>query len=177
MKTRNYKNKPVVLALALRSGRLAAALFSGDELIYYDSCGLNSKRLPAAAVKVVQSKLENFIKTYDPDFLALEKIIYRQQKLPQISDLYRATEIIAEKFNLPVRFYSPLEARAYLCGADKKPVNKPALRALARLYPEFKRYLNCQSKWQVKYAALLFRAIAIGYFGMKIAQRRRRKQS
>ena len=148
-----------ILAIALKSKRLGAAVFFGERLIYYQSSSLilSGKNRLSAAKKITDQLIQRFA----PRYLALEEITNIRQKNQAMKNLRRMVVKTSERRTLFVKSYSLNEIRAAFC-PDKKPTRKKVAKVLVTHYPELKKFVERQSPWQLDYAQLIFSAVATG---------------
>jgi Holliday junction resolvasome RuvABC endonuclease subunit len=160
------EDDPVILAIAPKSKRLGVAIFCGKRLIYYQRAGLLSRGINEStnACRIIQK----LIKSYKPEILVIEKLIYPQQKTEPIIRLCQRIIEVAELNNLKVKSYSPKEVRLHFCQRDE-PSKEHLARQLICHFPELEKYQTGQSKRQRQYGMLIFSAIALGlYCAVKI---------
>jgi Holliday junction resolvasome RuvABC endonuclease subunit len=155
---------PVVLAIAPKSKRLGVAVFCGERLIYYRLAGLLSRRM--SRLKNARKIIQSLIKFYQPEYFVMEKLIYKQQKTRSNTKLCGTITAVVESNNLQVRLYSLKDARRHFCTNDK-PTKEKVANLLVQHYPELKRYLSGQNKWQRNYGIHIFSAVALGLYAIR----------
>jgi Holliday junction resolvasome RuvABC endonuclease subunit len=153
------KQIPIVLTLCVKATRLGAAVFYGERLHYYKLINLISSHTPE--VKYAEARIDELIRTYDPDVIVVEPAVYPQQKTTKLLALHKLIRTIATQKALPLKAYLPDEiAKTVIVSGGSTKYG--SARAVARKYPELQRYLKTRSKWQWLYIAPLFNAIALG---------------
>jgi Holliday junction resolvasome RuvABC endonuclease subunit len=98
---------------------------------------------------------------FAPDVLAIEKMFLVQKSAALLSVAAEEIKSVARSCHLDVYEYAPKTVRKFICqnGAATK---RDVAQAIAARYPELGRHLKTRNKWDEKYYANIFDAIAVG---------------
>lgn len=150
-----------ILAISLKARRLGIAVIAGKYLIFYQMIGLGDNR--NKRFEIARHKLLNLISIYHPQVIALEGLVYTQQKNTFFSKLFEVLTQTVERNDISIKTYSPNIVRSYFCQKEK-PTKDLVANLLVKQYPELNKFVRRQSIWQKFYAMLIFSAIALGLY-------------
>jgi Holliday junction resolvasome RuvABC endonuclease subunit len=150
-----------ILAISLKATRLGIAVLAGRHLIFYQMIGLGDNH--TKRFEIARFKLQSLISIYHPQIVALETLIYTQQKNIFFRKLAEVIIRTAERNSVSVKTYSPNIVRSYFCQKEK-PTKELVANLLIKQYPELKKFVRRQSIWQKFYAMLIFSSIALGLY-------------
>lgn len=110
-------------------GRMGCAVLENDKIIY-STCLISDKNLPQEKrLLSLGKKVEEIIKKYNPDVLAIEKIFFgkNQKTALQISEVRGMIFYLAASKKIPIKEFTPLQVKISLTGygrAEKQQVQK-----------------------------------------------------
>jgi len=151
----------IILAISLKARRLGIAVIAGKHLIFYQMIGLGDDKNKRFGI--ARHKLQNLISIYHPQVIALEGLVYTQQKNAFFSKLFEVIKQTAKRNDISIKTYSPNIVRSYFCRKEK-PTKELVANLLVKQYPELKKFVRGQSIWQKFYAMQIFSAIALGLY-------------
>jgi crossover junction endodeoxyribonuclease RuvC len=109
--------------------RMGCAVLENDKIIY-STCLISDKNLPQEKrLLSLGKKVEEIIKKYNPDVLAIEKIFFgkNQKTALQISEVRGMIFYLAASKKIPIKEFTPLQVKISLTGygrAEKQQVQK-----------------------------------------------------
>lgn len=163
--------KPIytILAISFKADRLGIAVFNGQNLTFYQMVGLCVNR--NKRFEIARYKIQSFIDLYHPQIVAVETMVYVQQKTIFLGKLFETISNTAKRKNISVKTYSINAVRQYLC-QNQKPIKDSLVNALIYQYPELKKFAQGQNIWQKSYSMPIFSAVALGLYCLDIISRK-----
>jgi len=152
---------PRILAIDPGTKEIGIAVLDGAELVYYAVKTIRDRATAQRILQQVAAMAADLISTYTPKLVAIEKMFVIQKSAALLSVAAEEIKSVARASGLPVLEFAPTTIRKYLCdagGATKRDVAK----MIAVRYPALARYLNTRNKWDEKYYANIFDAVAVG---------------
>ncbi len=119
----------IILGIDPGFARMGCAVLENDKIIY-STCLISDKNLPQEKrLLYLGKKVEEIIKKYNPDVLAIEKIFFgkNQKTALQISEVRGMIFYLAALKKIPVKEFTPLQVKMGLTGygrAEKQQVQK-----------------------------------------------------
>jgi crossover junction endodeoxyribonuclease RuvC len=150
-----------ILAIDPGTKEIGVAVLENRELIFY---GVKTVRDRATAQRIlaqIAATTQELITRYDPRYFAIERMFVIQKSAALLSVAAEEIKSVAKSNGLPVYEYAPSTVRKFLCqnGAATK---RDVASVVATRYPELARHLKTQTKWEEKYYANIFDAVAVG---------------
>lgn len=155
------KSLPIILGIDPGAGQIGVSVFYGEELVFY-AVKTFKMRSRKDSLKKLDKIIETLIKTYQIDYVALEKVVFIQQHRSFVKIVFDEIKTHLKKQNVEFSEYNPKSVRQAICGLEKPTKHNTAL-LLSQKYMELTRYFNVPRLWQKRYYAQLFDAIAVGF--------------
>ena len=100
---------------------------NGFSILDFGVIATSPKLSDAERLKTVGDDLGSLIKKYKPDCIGVEKLFFttNQKTVMTVSQARGVVLYIAQKHNLPILEFTPLQVKSFICGygkADKKQV-------------------------------------------------------
>jgi len=151
----------VFLSISAKSRKLGVSIFSKNHLIFYGQRTLIPGKDSAAksAAKIIKMT----ICEYQPKYLVIDELAYKQQQVRSFILIRQTITRIAKNHHLEIKTFSLDVARRYLC-PDRRPIKPRIAEILIRSYPELTRFTPTGSSWHLKYYQPLFNAVVLGIY-------------
>lgn len=153
-------NLPTILALDVGAKLIGAAVFENKRLVFYAVKSIK-KSTEAETLRQVQKVLETLVFDYGIYIIALEKLVYPQQRNSFVKTVYEEVKDFANEEGIKLLEFEPLFIRQTIC-KNKVATKQNAFEIITRLYPELFKAFTAKRIWQKAYYAYLFNAIAVG---------------
>lgn len=150
-----------ILAIDPGTRELGVAVLDGAELLYYAVKTVRDRGTAQAILHQVATITSDLIAKYQPESLAIEKMFIVQKSAALLSVAAEEMKSVARSCRLDVYEYAPKAVRKFICQSGAATKGEVA-RVVAARYPELTRYLQTRNKWDEKYYANIFDAIAVG---------------
>lgn len=152
----------IILAISIKARRLGIAILDDKHLLFYQMINLGNSRKERFAI--AEAKVRNLINIYHPNVLAIQSLILIPQRTTFFQQLTETIIKSAENYRfLSIKTYLLNKVRTYYC-QQEKPTNENVARFLAGQYPELKKFIENNSRWQKFYAMLILNAVALGLY-------------
>lgn len=155
-----------ILAIAPITKRLGAAAFENAELIYFAVATIKSNKIPQSPKIKIAQTLRKLISKFEPDLVVVKTLNKQQEKSKNLKTAIKQIKSEAETAGIQTEEVSFNSVRKLLC-ADDKATKANVFKALAKLYPELRRFLHQPNKWQKEYYDAMLSAVAIGFYCQK----------
>lgn len=156
---------PNILALDVGAKQIGVAVFENQRLVFYRVKSIK-KPTTADTLKQVCKVLEGLIFDYVIQIIAVEKLVYPQQRNSFVKTVYEEVKDFANENNIKLLELEPLFVRQTIC-KNKVATKQNAFEIITRLYPELSKAFAANRIWQKAYYAYLFNAIAVGLVCVK----------
>jgi crossover junction endodeoxyribonuclease RuvC len=150
-----------ILAIDPGTREIGIAVLDLDELVYYAIRTIQDRRTAQGILRQASQFMTDLIATYQPHYLAIEKMFIVQKSAALLSVVAEELKAVARNAGLPIFEHSPTAVRKFLCNSGKA-TKQDVAKVVVRRYPELARHLTTQTKWEQKYYANIFDAIAVG---------------
>ncbi len=158
-----YQSSPSILAIDPGTKYIGIAVLAGAELRYFGVKTILNPHSPSDLLNEITRFLEQFIKQYEPTYLAIEQpFISQQQSSSLLVVVAKQIKAIAGKHNLRVYQYAPTTVRKLLC-QNGRATKRIVAKALSERYPYLTQYYNRTKQWEQRYYGNMFDAIAVGF--------------
>lgn len=150
-----------ILAIDPGTKELGVAVLDGSELLYYAVKTVRDRTTAQAILQQVAKITTDLIVKFEPESLAIEKMFIVQKSAALLSVAAEEMKSVARNCRLDIYEYAPKAIRKFICqnGAATK---REVARVVAERYPELTRHLQTRNKWDEKYYANIFDAVAVG---------------
>lgn len=150
-----------ILAIDPGTREIGAVVLDGGELVYYAVKTIRDRGSAQRILRHVDTLVSGLIAEYQPDYLAIEKMFIVQKNAALLSVAAEEIKSVARESGLEIYEYAPTTVRKFICqnGAATK---RDVARVVAERYPELARHLDTRNKWEEKYYANIFDAVAVG---------------
>jgi crossover junction endodeoxyribonuclease RuvC len=154
-------NKQRILAIDPGTKEVGVAVLEDADLVYYAVKTVRDRSTAQAILQQVAKITRDLVVKFQPESLAIEKMFIVQKSAALLSVAAEEMKSVARSCRLDVYEYSPKAVRKFICqnGAATK---REVAQVVAVRYPELKRHLNTRNKWDEKYYANMFDAVAVG---------------
>ncbi|MEP6912950.1 MAG: crossover junction endodeoxyribonuclease RuvC [bacterium] len=154
-------SKHRILAVDPGTREIGVAVLDGDELIYYAVKTIRERGTAQKVLRQAVAVVVDLIGAYEPDCLAIEKMFVVQKSAALLSVLAEEIKSAARGTGLDVYEYAPTTIRKFICQTGKATKSDVA-KIVAGRYPELARHLKAITRWEEKYYANMFDAVAVG---------------
>lgn len=154
-------NKHRILAIDPGTKEIGVAVLENLELVYYGVKTVRDRSTAQSILQQVAKITRDLIVKFEPESLAIEKMFIVQKSAALLSVAAEEIKSVARNCRLDVYEYAPKAVRKFLCrnGAATK---REVAQIVAAQYPELTRHLKTRNKWDEKYYANIFDAVAVG---------------
>lgn len=154
-------NKHRILAIDPGTKEVGIAVFENADLVYYAVKTVRDRGTAQSILQQVAKITSDLIVKFGPESLAIEKMFIVQKSAALLSVAAEEMKSVARSCRLDVFEYSPKAVRKFICqnGAATK---RDVAQVVAARYPELARHLRTRNKWDEKYYANIFDAVAVG---------------
>jgi crossover junction endodeoxyribonuclease RuvC len=154
-------NKHRILAIDPGTKEVGVAVLEDADLVFYAVKTVRDRSTAQSILQQVAKITSDLIVKFEPESLAIEKMFIVQKSAALLSVAAEEMKSVARNCRLDVYEYAPKAVRKFICqsGAATK---REVARVVAARYPELNRHLNTRNKWDEKYYANIFDAIAVG---------------
>lgn len=150
-----------ILAIDPGTKEIGVAVLEGDELIFYGVKVVRDRSTAQRILAHVAAIIQDLITRYDPHYLAVEKMFVIQKSAALLSVAAEEIKSVAKSNGLPIYEYTPTTVRKFIC-QNGSATKRDVAQVVARRYPELAKHLSARNKWEEKYYANMFDAIAVG---------------
>lgn len=159
------KNK--ILAVDPGTREMGVAFLEGERLIYHGVVTIKNNRSPRCKLTEGSEIIQRFLRDFKPDILAVEKTFVANNRTAALLNVM-ADEIVAlgKRRGIKAISFAPSTIRKHICG-NGRAVKSDVAQVVVAKYPELKVYLNQNRKWQEKFHANMFDAVAVGLMAQK----------
>ena len=154
-------NRHRIFAIDPGTKEVGIAVLEDADLIYYAVKTVRDRRTAQAILQQVAQITSDLIVKFEPESLAIEKMFIVQKSAALLSVAAEEMKSVARSCRLNIYEYAPKSIRKFICqsgAATKREVAK----IIAARYPELRRHLKTRNKWDEKYYANIFDAVAVG---------------
>ena len=156
-----FKKKTRILAIDPGTKEIGVAVLDEEELIYYAVKTIRDRGTAQKVLRQAVAVVIDLIATHQPDCVAIEKMFVVQKSAALLSVVAEEIKSAARGTGLDVYEYAPTTIRKFICQTGKATKEEVA-KIVAGRYPELARHLNSVTRWERKYYANMFDAVAVG---------------
>jgi hypothetical protein len=156
----------VFLSACVKSRKLGLAVFSGNDLIYYNQHVL--VRRHRSAPQALAEITKNLFDVHRPKYLVIDQLAYKQQRVQSFMKVRQSLIQMSKRNRITMKEYLLDVARTSLC-SKVKPVKNNIAQILTTDYPELKKLLPVGAKWQLIHYQPLLNAVILGAHFLKTA--------
>jgi len=154
-------NKHRIVAIDPGTRELGVAVLEGMDLIYYAVKTVRDRTTAQAILQQVANLAIDVIVKFEPEVLAIEKMFVVQKSAALLSVAAEEIKSVARSSGLTVYEYAPKSIRKFIC-QNGSATKRDVAQVIAHRYPELTRHLKTRNKWDEKYYANIFDAVAVG---------------
>jgi crossover junction endodeoxyribonuclease RuvC len=154
-------SKPRILAIDPGTKEVGVAVLEGADLVFYAVKTVRDRSTAQSILKQVAKIMTDLIVKFEPESVAIEKMFIVQKTAALLTVAAEEMKSVARSCRLDVYEYAPKAVRKFVCqnGAATK---RDVAQVVAARYPELARHLKTRNKWDEKYYANIFDAVAVG---------------
>jgi len=135
----------IILGIDPGYGRMGYAVLQKDKeekLLEFSCAETDPKSKHVERVMVLAEKIEDLIKKYKPDYLAIERVFFtkNQKTALQVSEVKGMVTYIGLKNKLKVVEYTPLQVKSAVCGYGK--ATKDQVEKMIRMILKIKEQIE-----------------------------------
>ena len=153
-------NKHRILAIDPGTKELGVAVLEDAELVYYAVKTVRDRSTAQSILQQIAKITSDLVVKFHPESLAIEKMFIVQKSAALLSVAAEEMKSVAS-YRLDVYEYAPKTVRKFIC-QDGAATKREVARVVAERYPELRRHLQTRNKWDEKYYANIFDAVAVG---------------
>ncbi len=161
-------NPPLkVLAIDPGTRHTGVAFFEGEELLYHGVITFKQYTSPHMCLEEGRRRIHRLITGWKPDILVTEKTFVGKNRNAALLNVFmEEIKSLGILNQIQVKLYSANTVRKHICG-NGTATKEEVARTVITHYPELKVYLNQIKRWQFKYHANMFDAVALGMMALK----------
>ena len=150
-----------ILAIDPGTRQIGVAVLENKTLVYFAVKTIRDRSTAQKVLRQAVAIVIDLIATHGPNCLAIEKMFVVQKSAALLSVVAGEIKSAARGSGLDVYEYAPTTIRKFICQTGKATKAEVA-KSVALRYPELKQHLNTITRWEQKYYANMFDAVAVG---------------
>ena len=158
----NTSKITILAASPFTKGFGIAAIYQ-NELIYFAVKTFKSPKTKQSVKRQISGIIRDIIEEFEPKMIILTKPSKHQTQSKYFDLINQQVKREAKLCQLPVFWTSFEVVKGFIC-PDEKRTKGAVFKAISKIYPELKQFINRPNKWQTDYWNPLLTAVALGYF-------------